>query len=147
MCLPLQQAMIAGSENALEKERLRWAALEAGMSAFVEGGLVTRKLMKPLEPKKFENWEFKQRKPKPGLRVFGSFAKPDVFVGTHVKDRNGLGGMNSQEFEFERLDSEQFWKKAGLPLREDGRPDCFTDPEFRYEAYITDNAREKVSIP
>lgn len=104
---------------------------------------MTENLIKQLQPPKFEHWEILCRKPKPSLRVFGRFAKPNVFVGTHVKPRKGLGGMYSPQFEHEKLVCEDHWKAAGLP--EDG---FFSDPpKFAYEAYITENASRKVRVP
>jgi hypothetical protein len=68
---------------------------------------------------------------------------PDVFIGTHVRLRNGLGGMNSPQFEHEKLVCEQHWVAAGIP--EDG---FFSDPpDFRYTAYITDNADHSIRVP
>jgi len=104
---------------------------------------MTENLIKQLKPPKYEHWELLCRKPRPSLRVFGRFAKPNVFVGTHVKPRKGLGGIYSPQFEHEKLICEDHWKVAGLP--EDG---FFSDqPTFRYEAYITENASRKVGVP
>lgn len=148
MCKPLNDSILAGRLMPEEKDRKRWAALEGAMIHFNEGGLITRQRLKPLEEKKFENWELINKRPRPSLRVFGSFAKPNVFIGTHVQLRNQLGGMNSLEFELERIESEKVWKATGLPMRADGRPDAFSDaPHFRYTKYITENAQEKVQIP
>jgi hypothetical protein len=140
MCRPIYDAIQAGRQNEDEKERQRWARLEAQMGTFVEGGYVNDDFVKQLLPQKYEHWELKSRRPKPSLRVFGRFAEPDVFVGTHVLPRNGLGGMWSPEFEHEKLVCEDHWKDAGLT-------GFFTDPPgFRYEQYITSNASKKVRI-
>ncbi len=147
MCKPLHEAIQTGKALPGEKDRQRWAALEGAMIHFVEGGLITRQKLKPLEEKRFENWELVNKKPRPSLRIFGSFAKPNVFVGTHVELRNKLGGFNSVQFEIERIRSEEIWEATGLPMKDDGHPHAFTDaPNFRYSAYITENAREKVQI-
>lgn len=140
MCQPLHADLADGRGSADEKVRQRWARLEASMSMFVEGGYVNDGLFKQLQPPKFEHWELRSRKPRPSLRVFGRFAAPDVFVGTHVVERQLLGGMWSQEFEQEKLVCEDHWRAAGLP-------DPFSDaPNFRYERYITSNASPKVRI-
>lgn len=141
MCAPLREAIERGRSSAEEKERQRWATLEAAISHFIEGGRVTEDLIKQLQPPKYEHWELRSRKPKPSLRVFGRFAMPDVFVGTHVVRREKLGGMWSPQFEHEKLVCEDHWREAGLP-------DPFTDaPLFRYEKYITANAERKLRVP
>lgn len=143
MCNPLREEIEKGRIDLDEKVRARWATLEAGISTFIVGGYMTSKLIKHLNPPKYEHWELKSRAPKPGLRIFGRFAKPNVFVGTHVKPRAGLGGMNSPEFEQEKLVCEDHWLEAGLP--KDG---FFTaPPHFAYTDYITENASKSVRVP
>ncbi len=139
-CRPLQTEIEAGSSDPNEKVRQRWARLEAMIGSFVEGNLVNDDVMKQLQPYKYEHWEMRSRKPSPSLRVFGRFAMPDVFVGTHVERRDGLGGMWSAQFEHQKLVCEDHWKAAGLA-------DVFTDaPMFRYEAYLTSNAYRKLRV-
>lgn len=141
MCAQLWEAVQEGRQAASEKERQMWARLEAAFSFFVEGGLITADFLKQLRPKKFEHWEIRSRRPRPSLRVFGRFALPDVFVATHVKHRMELGGMNSRQFEHEKLVCEDHWRQAGLP------DTPFTDaPKFRYTEYVTFNAREKLRV-
>jgi hypothetical protein len=93
MCAALYEAIERGRQAEDVRTIKRWAQLVADIGHFVEGGRVTEKLVKQLDPPKYEHWELISRKPKPGLRVFGRFAKPDVFIGTHVLERAGLGGM------------------------------------------------------
>ena len=149
MCKPLRDELEKNKLDLDESVRARWAKLEGSMQHFVGNGYMTRNRIKQLEPAKFENWELINKRPKPSLRVFGSFAKPDLFIGTHVKERNKLKGKFSVEFEIERIQSEQIWKATGLPINpKTGRPAVFSDaPEFRYEAYITENASEKIQVP
>lgn len=140
LCEPIRTALELGRNDPDEKERQNWAKVEAAFSHFIEGGLVTEDLVKQLEPYKFEHWEFRCRKPKPSLRVFGRFVMPDVFVATHPRPRSLLGGMWSAEFEYEKLVCEQHWSVAGLSAP-------FSDPPlFRYGAYVTDNAHRKFGI-
>jgi hypothetical protein len=139
MCEPLFRSVQNGRAAGSEKKRQRWATLEAAMAHFVEGGFITDDLLKQLKPEKYEHWELRSRKPRPSLRVFGRFAKPDVFIGTHVDRRNRLGGMWSPEFEHEKLVCEDHWKAAGLPTP-------FSHPRFDYQAYITENATRKLRI-
>jgi len=51
MCKPLHEAISNGRSAPDAKERQRWAALEAAIGHFIEGGLVTNDLMKQLEPR------------------------------------------------------------------------------------------------
>lgn len=140
LCKPIRDAINAGRNDGDEKERQCWAKVEAAFSHFIEGGLVTDDLVKQLKPEKFEHWEFRCRRPKPSIRVFGQFAMPDVFVATHARPRALLGGMYSSQFEQEKLVCEDHWKECSLG-------DPFSDaPDFRYEAYITENARRKLRI-
>lgn len=140
MCRPLYESIQAGRNVADAKERQSWAALEAAMRHFIEGGYTTDDLIKQLSPQKHEHWELRSRKPRPSLRVFGRFACPDVFIGTHAKPRKSLGGMWSPQFEHEKLVCEGHWMDAGLP-------DPYSDrPNFRYESYITSNAKKKIRV-
>ncbi|MER8486263.1 hypothetical protein [Mesorhizobium sp. M1322] len=140
MCKPLSDAISQGRVSTEEGERKVWAALEAAISHFIEGGLVTDDLMKQLLPRKYEHWELRSRKPRPSLRVFGRFAMPDVFVGTHVERRDRLGAKWSPQWEHQKLVCEDHWNEAGLPAP-------FTDqPSFLYERYITSNARQKIRV-
>jgi hypothetical protein len=142
LCEPIRKAIEEGRNDPDEKERQCWAKVEAAFSHFIEGGMVTEDLVKQLEPYKFEHWEFRCRKPRPSIRVFGRFVMPDVFVATHPRPRSLLGGMWSEEFEHEKLVCEDHWKAAGL-----SPSDVFTDiPSFRYEAYVTSNAQRKQGI-
>ena len=139
LCEPIRDAIDAGRNHSDEKERQSWAKVEAAFAHFMEGGFVTENLVKQLKPEKFEHWEFRCRKPRPSIRVFGRFAMPDVFVATHPRPRNGLGGMWSFAFEYEKLVCEDHWKACGLDVP-------FADPSLRYESYITENARRKLRI-
>jgi len=141
MCGAMQEALAKGRSDPDVRERQSWAKVEAAFSEFIEGSLITEHLVKQLKPYKFEHWEFRCRKPKPSLRIFGRFVMPDVFVATHVMPRKLLGGMYSAEFEHEKLVCEDHWASAGLS-------EPFTDsPAFRYESYITSNARRRLRIP
>lgn len=145
MCPQLHGAISDGRAAESDVERNRWAQLEADISTFIEGGLMTEKQIKQLKPHKYEHWELISRRPRPSLRVFGRFAKPDVFVGTHVCRREGLGGMWSSHFEHQKLVCEEHWKRSGLP--EKPPPGAFTDaPKFRYERYITANSISTLTI-
>jgi hypothetical protein len=100
MCRPLFEAIEAGRNS---EELDRWAALESQISTFVEGGYVNWDFMRWLQPQDAEHWELRNTRPRPSLRVFGRFAKPNVFVGTHVTERKPLGGRNSHQWVAEVL--------------------------------------------
>jgi hypothetical protein len=139
VCAALAVEMQRGREDGDPKVRARWATLEAAMSYFVEGHAVTDDLIKQLIPAKFEHWELRSRKPRPSLRVFGRFVDRDIFVGTHIKNRDELGAMWSVQFEHEKLVCEDHWKAAGLP-------DPYSDaPHFRYSSYMS-NASKKLRL-
>ena len=139
MCKPLWEAIQEGRGASDDRAIKRWAQLEADIGHFVEGGLITDDRLKQLDPYKFEHWELISQKPRPSLRVFGRFAKADVFIGTHVVERAPLGAKWSINWELEKLRCEDHWKAAGFGAAEPFRSDS-------YEGYITDNARRKLRV-
>ena len=118
----------------------RWASLEGDILHFVTGGYVNRNFIKQLEPPKFEHWCLRSVRPSPSIRVFGRFAQPDVFVGTHAIERTTLKGKWSLEWELEKLFCEKdIWEvECELP------PRPFSAEQ--YTDYITENASENVRI-
>jgi transcriptional regulator with XRE-family HTH domain len=114
MCQPVLDAITTGSASDDANLRHRWAQLEGLFEQFVTGGAITQTQVKQLRPPKFGHWEFRSVSPRPSLRVFGRFALPDVFVATHIVERSKLGGMNSPEFEHEKLVCEEHWTAAGF---------------------------------
>jgi len=134
MCAPVHDDLGRGRSDPDERVRQRWAALEAAFDHFAEGGRVDPNFLKHLLPKKYEHWTLRNRSPRPGLRVFGRFAEPDVFVATHVVPRSELGDMWSSRYEQEKLVCEQHWKDAGLP-------EPYSDPpDFAMTSYVTSNS-------
>lgn len=118
----------------------RWASLEGDILHFIQGGYINRHLFKHLDPKKFEHWCLRSIRPKPSLRVFGRFARPNVFVGTHAVERPSLKEKWNFQWEFNKLFCENdIWEKeCGLPNRPFSG-DKYTD-------YITENANEDLEI-
>jgi hypothetical protein len=140
MCESLWSEIEEGRKSTNIAEIKRWASLEADIGHFIEGGYVDENLLKQLDDYKYEHWELRSLRPKPSLRVFGRFALPNVFVGTHLVERIPLGEKHSFNWEHQRLVCEEYWNELGLPLP-------FTDfPYFRYSAYITENATRKMEI-
>jgi hypothetical protein len=124
---------ITDGRASLDPRRVeRWERLRADISHFVENGLITWAFMRWLDPKKYEHWELRSLRPRPSFRVFGRFAEPDVFVGTHIKERAPLGAKWSLDWEIEKLVCEDEWR-AALSDCEPFRSDDYTD-------YITENA-------
>jgi hypothetical protein len=117
----------------------RWDRLRADIANFVENGLMTWASMKWLDPHKFEHWEIKSRRPRPSLRIFGRFAEPNVFVGTHIIERTKLGKKWSQEWELEKLACEEGWKRA--------LGNCPPFHGNNYEDYMTENAHRFPEVP
>ena len=116
----------------------RWSRLEADIAHFVEGGLITNNEMKCLDPNRGV-WELKSCKPKPGLRLFGSFAKVDVFFGTHVVERKTLGAKRDIRWNLTMLHCEELW---GLEMG------AFTPLSGKdFQGKISNNARMKLEIP
>jgi len=133
----MQASLGIGLASSDRKTIDRWEALTADMAHFVEGGLVTWKFMKWLDPHKHEIWELVSKRPRPSLRVFGRFAMPDVFVASHVNERRLLGGKWSLEFELEKLRTEEIWNELTTEPP-------FSSPE--YEDYITENAIKNLKV-
>jgi hypothetical protein len=117
----------------------RWERLRADIAHFVENGMINWSFMKWLEPKKQEIWALRSVRPRPSIRVFGRFAEPNVFVGTHAAERTTLGGKWSLEWEMEKFICEEQWTLAL------GDSDPFRSPN--YNDYVTENASSEPEVP
>lgn len=137
MCEPLDDAIKAARMSNSQVVIKRWSQLEADIGYFIEGGYITDDRIKQLDPYKYEHWELRSLRPRPSLRVFGRFAEPDVFIGTHVVERPILGEKWSLNWKLEKLSCEQHWNAAGL-----GEP--FVGKA--YEDYITENASRRLGV-
>jgi len=135
----LDKEIKAGCASPDRKRYERWERLRADMAHYTENGFVSWSFMKWLQPKKFEHWELKSVRPRPSLRVFGRFARPNIFVGTHVVERSPLGAKWSLEWELEKLSCEELWNEAF------GGSDPFRSAI--YEHYITENASRDLGVP
>jgi hypothetical protein len=80
------------------KMRGRWLTARAVLENFVDGKWVTFK-SKPksraeiaiLCPHEDGIWEFRDVKPRPSLRILGSFSEKDVFIALAPYERSELG--------------------------------------------------------
>ncbi len=120
------------------QHQVRWEALRADIAHFVQNGRVDLNMMKWLEPRAHEHWEFRSIRPRPALRVFGRFAAPGVFVATHAVERAALKDKTHLNWELAKLTSEEEWTHA----LGDQAPFSAAD----YETYITGNASRTVRM-
>ncbi len=100
------------------KDADRGGALRADLEHFTSGGMVSiaktpyrakTALLARLDPPGDEVWEIRSRSPRPGLRVFGRFAKTDIFVALEVKSRDALGGPKDRSWRDEIVRSKAHW--------------------------------------
>jgi hypothetical protein len=90
----------------VEPERAwRYGKLAADFDLFVSNGLVTLSkgrrnegFLKLLDPSEDGVWTLRSQAPRPGLRVFGCFARQDVFIATNIGLRKQLGPFGSPQF-------------------------------------------------
>jgi hypothetical protein len=100
-------ALLAAGPWPTSKDQERWGYLTYWFDRFTDGARLTLRSeprpkkstadMARLEPVADEVWEVRSLDPKPAMRVFGSFAQRDVFVGlawAWRKNLNGYGGLN-----------------------------------------------------
>jgi hypothetical protein len=96
-------AVIFSAETSSRMVRLR-----ADLDHFTCGGNITVSFSpysKPkstyislVDPDDAGIWDIRSRDPKPGMRVLGGFAEPDVFVALCAATRDELGGPGSREW-------------------------------------------------
>jgi len=85
--------------------RGRWFVARAVLEAFVDGKWITikskaksRAEMAILCPHKDGIWEFRDVKPRPSVRILGSFTEKDVFIALSPYERSELGEKGSEEW-------------------------------------------------
>lgn len=123
------------NDDAHEK---RMAKLRADLERFVKGQniIVGARLhggcfLKRLEPAEAAVWEIISRNPKPSYRVFGRFARKDVFVATMVIERTLLGEFMSRLWRREIRRCKADWSRlfpANVPLLGDDINDYISPP-------------------
>lgn len=106
----------------------RAGRLQSDLESFAKGEVVSMALtprehgnayMGRLEPLTDATWDIRSRDPSPGLRVFGRFAKKDVFVAlvwelrsknVPWSDKRPLGDGDSTEYQIALLETEARWR-------------------------------------
>lgn len=97
---------ITGAWPGMDIEmRGRWLTARAVLESFVDGKRITIKSrpksrgeMSILCPHNDGIWEFRDVKPKPAVRILGSFSEKDVFIALAPYERNELGAKGSPEW-------------------------------------------------
>jgi hypothetical protein len=104
---PEVYSLISGTTTGMSPEKLgRWLQARAWFEHFVDGKRITLKsrpksfaLMARLEPPEDEIWEVRENKPRPSLRVLGSFVvERDTFVAL-TPSEHPQGRRNSSEWQ------------------------------------------------
>lgn len=109
-------------EGPWESETLerRGNRLRANLEAFVKGDIIPVSLtpyehrnayMGRLYRPNDEVWDIRSRDPKPGLRLFGRFALPDVFIALNWVSRRELGDVAALKWDFAILECQERWKE------------------------------------
>ena len=90
----LEELLSSATPSIADTKRI--ATLDAQLSLFVEGGVVTTSYMRLLGRPARDVLEIRSRRPRPSIRVFGRFAQMDVFIGLNAALRAPLGGKGSR---------------------------------------------------
>lgn len=115
---PMQQALSGPWAGKAERMRLG-VILRQDLERYVTGRLLRLSLegreladeeMKRLTDAR-EIWEYKSPE-KPGIRVFGRFARKDVFIATHWQWRRQLGAYGSRAWQHEMKMCERAWNQV-----------------------------------
>jgi hypothetical protein len=124
-----------------EGQEYRWKVLRADLEAFVEGKRMTLSRNRQLAPRTHchlaqlkrpaeEVWEFRLRRPKPSIRVFGRFAARDFFVALTWTYRLDLGPQGSEVWDSEKQRCVAEWRRLFFgatyqPLTNGSYPDDY----------------------
>jgi hypothetical protein len=109
--------LINGQSVGMDKKMLeRWLTARAVLEAFVDGNWMTVK-SKPksraqlaiLRPYADEIWEIRDVRPRPSLRILGSFAQKDFFIALAPYERSKLGAKGSAEWTRALQDYKTHW--------------------------------------
>jgi hypothetical protein len=97
-------ARITGTSPGMDKKlKAKWLSCRALLEQFVDGGRITIKSkpksrgeMAILCPPEDEIWELRDVKPRPSVRILGSFVEMDVFIALAPYERSELGAKGSE---------------------------------------------------
>ncbi len=98
--------LITGQAVGMDIRTLgRWLSARAVLESFVDGRWMTVKSKQKsraqftiLCPHADEIWEIRDVKPRPSLRILGSFAYKDLFIALAPYERSALGAKGSPEW-------------------------------------------------
>jgi len=98
--------LLIGQAPRMDQKRIeRWLVARAVLEQFVDGKWMTvksnpksRAELAILCPHSDEIWEIRDVKPRPSLRILGSFAQKDCFVALAPYERSELGAKGSPEW-------------------------------------------------
>jgi hypothetical protein len=98
------RVLIDSPWEGMSAKQERWLLMRGWFEHFVDGGLITLRtkpksqaLMARLCPPEDEIWEAREVRPKPSLRVLGSFIARNTFVALAPYGRKELGAKTSKE--------------------------------------------------
>jgi hypothetical protein len=128
-CTLLYPSLLADLDRFIEAPSM--GELRAALEAMTQGLRVTmgftpyahkEAMMGRLDPIKNGVWDYRHRRPPPGARVFGRFARQDVFVALTWRPRSReIPGFDlrplddhkiSHEWNFAILEAEERWREA-----------------------------------
>ncbi len=100
------RALILGPWND-HREEERAYDLRAEIDWFIDGKTIyvrpdseegTKAIFARLDPYADEVWTFRSLKPRPSLRIFGTFVEKNVFIALNWARRSDLGPRKSEEW-------------------------------------------------
>jgi hypothetical protein len=117
------------------EKRGRWLTARAVLETFVDGKWITikskpksRAQMAILCPHDDGIWEIRDVKPKPAVRILGSFTEKDVFIGLAPYERIELGAKGSEGWTNALRDYKTKWTElfdGHRPMSGGSYPDAY----------------------
>jgi hypothetical protein len=128
--------LITGTAPGMDIEmRGRWLTARAVLESFVDGKWITikskpksRAEMTVLCPRGDGIWEIRDVKPKPSLRILGSFIQKDVFIALAPYERSELGAKDSEGWTNALQNYKVQWTElfdGHRPMSEGSYPDAY----------------------
>lgn len=140
LLLPTVFSAFSEAHDPDSDEAVDMTYVQADIENYITNGRVTVSFQKEpdatfrrLSPKRGKPpnvWEMRTQKPKPGSRLFGLFAAPNVFIGTDIQPRD----MISKNFEAEMKAANSEWRKlfgCFQPLVSENHHDYITEKAHR----------------